>query len=157
MYLFASNFPQNFFHLSLNRFTPSNSDPYPPTIVSHIRGLSNNTQVSTWNKLITVNKTQYCQKNAGRRPKKLPLDADAYSNDTPCVLSPVKHGWKKEWSHTWAKTNKQKWLQIEMHFFLQRAYNMQIFQVFTQKKKNINQHLILKGFIYVTVHYSQLF
>lgn len=28
--------------------------------------------------------------------KKLPLDADAYSNGTPCALSPVKHGWKKE-------------------------------------------------------------
>lgn len=39
-------------------------------------------------------------------PRDSPLGADAYSNDTPCALSPVKHGWKKEWSHTLAKTNK---------------------------------------------------
>lgn len=62
LYLFASNFPQNLFHLSLNKFTPSNSVVYPPTSFSHITDLSKFQQES---KPGTANKAQYSQRKAG--------------------------------------------------------------------------------------------
>jgi len=62
LYLFAASFPQNLFHLSLNRFTPSSSGVYPPTVFSHIRDLNKFQQKSKTGIAI---KAQYSQRKAG--------------------------------------------------------------------------------------------